>query len=372
MGNSKSKSIFERHPKKTTAIIIFIIVIGMDILAAQVLSAVGLYRPQFKIERYYRIKHDIFHHTLAPSIAHSEAQWGPIGYRVNTNSLGFKDSSNRAIKLNADKHRIIFLGDSFTEGVGYAYDETFVGLIDKKLRDNEIAVLNAAVTSYSPIIYLRKTEYLLKDLGLDFDQMIVLIDISDIQDEALYYTYDKDGNVVDAATSRRNELDERIKRFITEETILLSNLRIYIRKLKKSNKEFNQKSMEDALNVHRGLWTHDPAAYDDYGKKGVQLALERMSKLSTLLKQHKIKLTVVVYPWPDQIVYGDPDSRQVNIWRDWAKKNAVDFVNLFPAFLQEGEAKDVIRKYYILGDVHWNKAGHELVANRLLKHLAKQ
>ena len=369
MEPTKRQSVFERHPKTTTSIIILFLVLAMDILAAQILSAAGLYRPQYKIERYYRIQHDVFHHTLVKNITHSDARWGPIGYRVDTNSLGFKDRSDRKVALETNGQRIVFLGDSFTEGVGYEYTQTFVGLIDKSMQSRNIEVLNAAVSSYSPIIYLRKTEYLINDIGLKFDHLVVFIDISDIEDEAIHYAFDEQRNVVDAPTSKANEFDERIKRFITEDTILLSNLRIFLRKLKKSNKEHNKKKIEDALNVFRGMWTYDETAYEDYGKKGVQLAVQRMDKLSSLLKQHKIKLSIAVYPWPDQIMRGDVNCKQVTIWQSWASDHNVGFINLFPAFMTGEKAEDIIRRYYILGDVHWNKAGHELVAKNTLHYL---
>jgi len=365
----KRQSIFERHPKTTTSIIIFLLVIFMDILAAYVLSAVGLYQPQFKIERYYRVKHDVYHHTLATNISHSDAQWGPIGYRVNTNSLGFKDSAAREVKLESDKQRIVLMGDSFTEGVGYEYSETFAGQLDNALINRKIEILNAAATSYSPIIYLRKTEYLLNDIGLKFDHMIVFIDISDIEDEAIHYEFDENRNVIYAPSSKENELDERIKQFITQNTILLSNLRILLRKLK-SDKGLSKKGIENSLNIHRGLWTHNEAAYKHYGEKGIRLALERMGKLSSLLKEKNIKLTIAVYPWPDQILHGELDSRQVTIWRNWAEEQNVGFINLFSAFLNGEKAEEVIKKYYILGDVHWNKDGHDLVAANVLKYLA--
>ena len=46
--------------------------------------------------------------------------------------------------------------------------------------------------SYSPSIYYEKLNYFL-DLGLRFDEAIVYIDLSDIQDEAVNYSYDEHG-----------------------------------------------------------------------------------------------------------------------------------------------------------------------------------
>jgi hypothetical protein len=34
------------------------------------------------------------------------------------------------------------------------------------------------------------------------------------------------------------------------------------------------------------------------------------------------------------------------------------------------DPKEVIRRYYIQGDIHWNEEGHRLVAGRLLEKWA--
>ena len=61
---------------------------------------------------------------------------GGTVYSISTNSLGFKDKTNRQISLKTDKKRLVFIGDSFTEGLGLIYEKTFVGLIDETLKKN--------------------------------------------------------------------------------------------------------------------------------------------------------------------------------------------------------------------------------------------
>ena len=67
-------------------------------------------------------------------------------------------------------------------------------LLIKNLIKDLYEVLNAGVGSYSPIIYWRKIKYLIEDVGLRFDEVVVYIDISDAQDEASYYELSDDGN----------------------------------------------------------------------------------------------------------------------------------------------------------------------------------
>ncbi len=123
-----------------------------------------------------------------------------------------------------------------------------------------------------------------------------------------------------------------------------------------------------AINDYRGLWTIDDSAYSDYGEIGLPKAQERMDLLHDLLQRHGIGMTLVVYPWPDQILHVDADSLQVRVWRAWARRHAVPFINLFPDFIRNGQdPKQAIRQYFIPGDVHWNEEGHRLVAARFLE-----
>ena len=362
-----NNNIFERHPKKTLSILILIGFVLCDILLAKVLMTTGIYTPQKKIEQYYRIKDPVFHHTLKKNIEHSDAVWGAMGYKIYTNSLGFKDKTSRNVTLKAQKKRVVFIGDSFTEGVGFNYEQSFVGLIGKELEKKDIKILNAGVSSYSPIIYYRKIKHYIDTVGLDFDQLVLFLDISDIQDEAMSYTFDDSENVIGHPLSKENEPEEKVKRFITDHTILLSNLRILIRKLKKKAPITREPKVEDTINGYRSLWTINNDAYNEYGKQGISLAITRMNMLVALLKKKNIKLTLVVYPWPDQIWHKDLNSKQVVIWNEWANKNNAEFINLFPYFINELKPMEVLEKYFILGDIHWNAKGHKLVADSFLK-----
>ena len=65
---------------------------------------------------YHRKYHYYYHHDFVPNKEALE-YWGK-DYIVHTNSLGFKDKSIRNVPLAVDKRRIVFMGDSFTEGIG--------------------------------------------------------------------------------------------------------------------------------------------------------------------------------------------------------------------------------------------------------------
>ena len=98
----------------------------------------------------------------------------------------------------------------------------------------------------------------------------------------------------------------------------------------------------------------------EWGRRGLQLATENMDKIVDLCREWQCKVTVVVYPWPDDVALGDRNSIQVTHWRDWAAARCARFIDGFAGFLHE-PADETVRKYYIRGDTHFNAAGHRLL-----------
>ncbi len=363
MDTRRAVSVFEKHARLTIAGLVLVAMVGSD------LAFTGLYRwaaPGSTPQTRLRVRSDVYHHGLAPLLSLDAERWGPGTYPYRTNSLGFRDRAPLRVPLVPAGRRIVFMGDSFTEGVGVPYEKTFVGIVDGALGREGVEVLNAAVSLYSPTLYYRKTRFLLEDVGLRFDELVVFIDVSDIQDEVAF-SLDEAGNV--ALDPVRRRLEERenaryssalwrlhgVKRFLDAHTLLLGRL-------------FDALDAAFTSERHRGgAWTLDAKVFDEYGREGLAHARARMDALHALLLARGIRLTIAVYPWTDQILAGDRDSRQVHVWREWAAEKRVGFVDCFPDFLAAGPARDVVKRFFIPGDIHWNDAGHRLVADRFLK-----
>jgi len=385
MASSKkiNSSMFERHACRTMFLFITTFLLIFDFAGANIYKFLHGYPWSLRAanrERIYRIPSSLYHHDLAAKSAVRRVSWGPYLYDYYTNSLGFRDQSTREIALIPKKHRIIFMGDSFTEGLGIDYEHTFVGLIDAALSRKGIEVLNAAVASYSPIIYWRKTKYLIETVGLKFNQLIVYLDISDAEDEARYYSLNESGNVVrtdykmlesrykkptgSKAVRYMASVIQDLKGCIRDNSVLLyamlDKLRDIIFPIDRS-----------CIHSDRSRWTIDDAVYREYGQQGLREMELYMDKLYELLKENRIKLTVAVYPWTAQIIQGDPDSLQVVFWRNWCEQHDVDFINYFPYFINAGILQDRIQvadKYFLKHDAHWNAKGHQLVADGFLAY----
>ena len=50
--------------------------------------------------------------------------WGNNQQSLITNSLGFRDATNKIVEKKSKKRRILLVGDSFIEGLGYDYEFT--------------------------------------------------------------------------------------------------------------------------------------------------------------------------------------------------------------------------------------------------------
>ena len=94
-----------------------------------------------------------------------------------------------------------------------------------------------------------------------------------------------------------------------------------------------------------------------------------MTEIAEFLRSQGVSLTVVVYPWPQQVRVGKFESRAVTEWRIWCRENGADFIDLFPEILGQGNADEVLGKFYIRNDAHWNEAGNRLVGEALLRKL---
>lgn len=353
-------------------IIIFIFYLFIDFIAGRIITFYDeqqknlLHQEDLK-EKEVREFSNIYHHGLKPNI-NTEHSYGLKPYRFITNDLGFKDRINQKIPLETNQYRIVFIGDSFTEGIGVNYDETFVGIIDKELGQKNIDILNAAAVSYSPKIYYRKIKYLLEDVGLKFDELIVYLDISDIENDAVDYYLDSDEHIKSGQdTNGQAGIEKKNTMDYLKENSLLFRFLSYVWTFYRGYSVLNE-DIRYRINKDISLWTIDDHYFKEYGEKGLQSCDEYLTKLLKLLRARGIKMTLEVHPWPDQIRYHDLNSIQVTYWQKWAQENHVDFINDFPVFINDQNWRDVLKKNTIFANTHWNPNGHKLISENFIRN----
>jgi hypothetical protein len=325
-----------------------------------------------------RVPDPVRHHSFRPN-CDGRHYWGGKTYPFVTNSLGFRDEKVRQVPLTEARPRILLLGDSFTEGK-LAWPESYVAMISRHFPQYDF--LNGGVSAYSPSNYLNTARMVLTG-GYQIDEVIVFIDMSDVQDEAAFYRDKDDSGAVNGPKSMLWNRTGYVKyRFMVSKHLSLTDsiLSFFERLLA-------ERGHYDAINatdVEWAAWTYRPVDETDpspagFGPLGVEggIAKEKakMTQLYDELQKRAIPISVVVYPYPGQIIHDSADSRQVRIWREWCEGKCKRFISLFPAFLAAKEQCPPglpgcwYPNLFIFGDIHYNAGGNALVADAVMQSL---
>ena len=371
-------------------LIIGALVIGVDLFLGSVIQPLGAWINNdlfFMFHKSAIEKHDVFQYGLKRNYQTLE-KFGPIASPIFTNSLGFRDNAVRNIKPASGSDQWLFIGDSFTYGSGIQYyGDTFAGRIDRQLPC--IDILNAGVPSYSPANYFSKVNFYLGSGLLKVGRVAVFIDISDPYDErerlvngsgvverrtepssrhALMPTAKankrRPPENVKATLSKANSL-RHAKQWLRQHSLtarLVYEMKDMIFSPKPRSWEFDLDYLRNL-----GMWTVENDLLRNYAAQGLMRSAQNLSRLAAFLKGRGIPLTLAVYPWPHQIISDDQNSIQVRYWREWSRRHGATFIDLFPAFFTGQSAQETVGKYFIPGDVHWNEAGHEIIADSFLK-----
>ena len=211
---------------------------------------------------------------------HPGAGLRPAGHRVRgletqlagTCAPGESDKSKPAIFV---------IGDSFTEGLGVPYEETFAGLMACDAAKEGKAVWNLGVLSFSPVIYYRKTRVAAERLGIKPTEIYVFLDMSDITDEAIVYRESEDGTITMAPSFDWFDTGQfLLGNFATFR--LLYNLWL--------DMPFGSAAPDESW---RARWSLDPKIMDEWGRRGLELAGKNLDKIVEICREWKCQLTLV-------------------------------------------------------------------------------
>ena len=296
--------------------------------------------------------------------------FGSLRHRLCTDNNSFKSSCNaKEKKLNF--FDIAFIGDSFTEAVGYDYEKSFVGIIDQHLKKKRIA--NMGMTSYSPSIYYTMMNKFITD-GYKFKEVIVFLDLSDLVDDVLCYQVQNNKRVKrrDTFTGCYKNFNKQKKiysKFIEKNfkfTNLIYEMIIY-EVLKKENYRYI-----DIINHSRSEWSYNYNKNNFNNlefKDAINISKKNMENLYLLLKKNSIELSVAVYPWPGTLKYDIVDNSYVKVWEEFCLNKCKKFYNLMPHFFYEvnkNNFRNIYKKFYIENDVHFNSKGNKFLAEKFL------
>jgi hypothetical protein len=314
-------------------------------------------------------------------------------YRFASSKEGFRINPQNFDKPT-ERADIIFLGDSFTFGVNGPWEDTFVGMVEKSTGK---VVLNAGVGSYSPTPYLHQYKKIISNnLAKDGHILIIGLDLSDVQDEARYWT-DGHTHPVKQSFVKDGILSEPLKSFDPPgpSTKLPDFSRTdliwkFLKKVYFGPQEFSEKQCTGErlyYDIPRSAFTWEDwgilnsgtvnvSGFDCHGYTpgGIQRGMTRVEgklrDIAEIALANNATVYLLAYPWPAQLKYKakfDWPSYVSSICRKIHCKNTI---NAFPHFMQNDHA-DAYKRYFVQQDVHYNKNGNQLVANAIIKELQK-
>ena len=379
------KIIFNFFKKTLIFLIIFLLfdIVFFTIIPSDIKSK--LYN-----NRAHRIKSFYYHHDLRPMASFYD-HWGYERYRIYTNNLGFKDSSNREVKFK--NKNILFIGDSFTEGVGIKYEDTYVGLIESNLKskNNDLEVLNAGVQSYSTSIYLSKLYHLLERKKLPITDVVVMISGGDIFDD--HYKYlDLNDDYILNHVDQKNKYIIKIINFFKSNTLtyqLITRITppkvipaliksIFSKKDLDTNYDQKEKNLfsisndeidqMEFLNHKDYAYLYSSIEFNKWGKKAIDKSMSNLKEIIKITGKKNINLNIF-YLYEPVLLLRKPNQIQfdylINSFEELEKENVnVNFIkNIYKEYKNP---YDAYKNLFFIKDIHWNKRGNAKVAKEIL------
>jgi lysophospholipase L1-like esterase len=295
---------------------------------------------------------------------------GIFTFRYSNNSLGWRGRREYRQEKPTD-YRVLFLGDSFTYGLGVNDDQTFAALVEKGLRADRVSVevMNAGCPG-------RGTDYELKSfqtVGRKFHPDLVVVGFlaNDFQDNERgeYYNIDKKGELQAKPVNCNGGIIKTAVNHLPGYSWLLSW----------SQAANLVKETGVRMIIHRARQTDPEAA------KGLVVTYTRSAggyanaanKQSTGIYLARLK-AAVKQAGGELIMFYIPEAREVSAYRQTsaispderavqrlAADNGITLWSLTPLLAHSGQP--IERLYYKEG--HWTAAAHELAAHNLSRFI---
>ena len=338
--------------------------------------------------------------------AEDDFEWVDARHHVRHNKYGYRGKEYGFERTG--KKRLLFLGDSYTWGFGAEVEEIFTTLIEVKT-GGAVEALNMGVSGYST-----DQELLLwKNKGRLWkpDHVIVmLLPIQDLIDNLKEFNYEynkphfqitKEGGLqltnvpvprragpwsietekIETEKKRNEWLYTLTKRSAFVNLLVTtaarnSSFRKYLtdRGLLTSKRFFWNTRKKERLSFQKTI--------DEKNAPQWMLLFKILSEFKKSVEEHNARLTVVLVPSAPQIydnlweasvtkqeILGDERySRDAPnmILTQWALKNDINVIDLLPVLRKEGKKNPNLLFPF---NTHWAPAGHDIVADTLLREL---
>lgn len=361
----------------------------------------------------------IVHYPIVPLIRSAN----PIHYQIQRNNIefNFKFSTNKMgirypdipLSKNPDEKRVLLLGDSYTEGMGVEYEQTFGAMLEQKFSNSKgkVRFINGGLTGAGPLEYAKLFYF----VGTKYNPDVVLIILyaNDLTDTQIISNEDLEntklwleGNqrelvikgflhsifprfyTLIKAIKDREERKQRIdlvketRKYARGKGIPEEKINAWISKIPKdilraaNQRAFSAGLLTSAL-VQPDIWVKNIDLEGQDVPEKWRTMTQILDTIINLAKDKKITVGVVFAPSPLQydvdygrfqqnlgaVIKSEWAARETNIEKElqrWAQTENAPFLNLTPYFRKL--PKDEMKKMQYPLDGHWTPAGNQFVA----------
>jgi lysophospholipase L1-like esterase len=250
-------------------------------------------------------------------------------FERKTNSLGLAEQE--ISKEKDENYRILAIGDSFTEGVGLSYEESWVKQMETRWKDQNVQTINAGIGGSDPVYEFA----LYRDKLLDYQPDLVVVtinssDISDIIGRGGFDRFHEDGTAGKPAPSW--------------EWIYAANH--VFRMVMHGAFDYNSSLVQGAHNAENK-------------EKAARIINETIRKFKELTEEEGSELLIIIQPtiqdFEDENMTPlfDQDKRIL----DFLKSEDINHLNAIPHFEKMGNSRS---DYYYPIDTHFNREGYAI------------
>ena len=365
--------------KKIRSFLLVFLLYLLFFLIGDLIFSNFIFKDKFNIRydcyEYENITYDnqTYHdYKLIKNCEATESQKTAAPYKVLTDNEGYRFSGN---KRPEKKENIIFIGDSTTFGVGSKFEDTFVGIVESKMKNYRI--YNLGVPGFG----LQKYYYVLNEFlkVKTASKIFLTIDMTDILDAANRWTNipNSKSPVLKAAfVGKKISNWENIKNSYFKGTrLIIFHLRNFIRTVKikiRASYSKNDKVKNSIKSSHWASFTYTDKKDLNISEeqfKNAELIIENyFRKINILAKENNAELYLIIFPWPENLIYGQEKFN----WEIFNEKLCSNYycsemINLFRDFREIVKDNDDWQNLiYIKDDIHFTKFGNNFISNKII------
>ena len=365
--------------KKIRSFLLIFFIYFLFFLIGDLIFSNLIFRDKFNIRydcyEYENITYDnqTYHdYKLIKNCEATESQKTAAPYKVFTDNEGYRFSGNKRSKK---KDNLIFLGDSTTFGVGSKFEDTFVGIVESKMKNYD--VYNLGVPGFG----LQKYYYVLNEFlkTKTASKIFVTIDMTDILDAANRWKNipnSKSPVLESAFVGKEISNWENIRNSHFKGTrLIIFHTRNFIRTFKIKIRASNSKNGKVKNSIKSSNW----ASFTYTDKKDLNINEEQFKnaeliienyfrKINILAKENNAELYLIIFPWPENLIYGQEKFN----WEIFNEKLCSNYycsemINLFRDFREIVKDNDDWQNLiYIKDDIHFTKFGNNFISNKII------